>query len=83
MTTATETRQRECTAEEGAEWQRRFSEGYRLGRDDVRWNAAPRMPLVTLPPDDPYETGSQYVARHVSRAFEIGYTRAYAYETGR
>lgn len=81
--TATETRPRECTPEEAARWTEQFTEGYRVGRGDARWNASPRIRLIEIPPEDPHETGSVYVARHVARAWQIGYTRAYTYETSR
>jgi hypothetical protein len=73
----------ECTAAQGALWQERYGEGYRVGRGDVRWGAAPRIDLVEIPAEDPYETGAEYVARHVGQAWAIGYARAWAYETAR
>ena len=83
MTTATETRQRECTPEEGQAWQENYTEGYRVGRGDARWNAEPRIPLIEIPEERPFETGAQHVARYWRLAWQIGYTRAYRYETGR
>ena len=83
MTTATAARPRECTPEEGQRWQHDYTEGYRVGRGDVRWNQAPRIPLIEIPPEDPFESGAVYVARHVGIAWQIGYTRAYRYETAR
>ena len=83
MTTATAERAPECTPEQAAEWQEQYTEGYRTGRGDVRWGASPRIRLAEMPPEDPWETGAQFVARHYRRAFAIGYTRAYRYETGR
>jgi hypothetical protein len=80
---ATAVVQRECSAEEGQRWQSRFGEGYRAGRDDVRWNAGPRIPLIEVPEEHPGECGAQYVARYVDLAWEIGYTRAYVYEMAR
>jgi hypothetical protein len=72
-----------CTPEQATQWQDNYQEGYRTGRGDVRWNAEPRIPLIDIPAEDPYETGSRYVARNVGIAWEIGYTRAYTYETAR
>jgi hypothetical protein len=73
----------ECTAEQGQQWQEQYGEGYRVGRGDARWNASPRIPLIEIPPEDPYETGSVYVARHAGIAWQIAYTRAYRYELAR
>ena len=73
----------ECTPEQGQRWQEQFSEGYQVGRGDARWNASPRIPLIEIPAENPYETGSRYVTRNLPIAWEIGYTRAYRYETGR
>lgn len=73
----------ECDAEQAAQWQERFTEGYRVGRGDARWNASPRIPLIEIPPEDPHETGARYVTRCLPIAWEIGYTRAYTYETTR
>ena len=83
MTTATIERVPECTQEQGQQWQASYGEGYRVGRGDVRWNATPRIPLIEIPPEDPYETGSRYVTRYGHLAWAIGYTRAYRYETRR
>lgn len=73
----------ECTPEQAKQWQEQYSEGYRVGRGDARWNAAPRIPLIDIPPEDPRETGSRYVTRNLHLAWQIGYTGAYTYETGR
>jgi hypothetical protein len=81
MTTATATRVPECTPEQGAQWQHDYAEGYRVGRGDARWNASPRIPLIEIPPEVPYESGATYVTRWVHLAWQIGYTRAYRYET--
>jgi urease accessory protein UreE len=81
MTTATITRVPECTPEQAAQWSAQFSEGARVARGDVLWNAGPRIPLIEIPPEDPYETGSRYVTRWVHLAWQIGYTHAYRYET--
>ena len=81
MTTATAERVAECTPEQGQQWQHDYSEGYRIGRGDVFWNMAPRIPLIDIPPEIPGETGSRYVTRYVHLAWQIGYTRAYRYET--
>lgn len=75
--------QRECTADESQRWQSQYSEGYRVARGDIRWNAAPRIALVTIPPEVPFETGAQYVARHVADAWAIGYAAAWRYELSR
>lgn len=75
--------QRECTPDEGALWSAQYSEGYRVGRGDIAWNAGPRVELVAIPAELPYETGAQYVARHVGQAWAIGYARAWAWEYGR
>lgn len=75
--------QRECTEAEGQLWQERHGDGYRAGRGDGRWNRAPRIDLIDIPPELPGECGAQYVARHVGIAWEIGYTHAYRYEAGR
>ena len=70
---------RECTAEEGQRWQHDHSDGYAAGRGDGRWDRAPRIPLIDIPPDIPGETGSAYVARHVGNAWAIGYATGYQY----
>lgn len=72
-------RQRECTAQEGERWQRRYSEGYQMGKSDARWNQPARIQIIPKPPELPYECGSQYVARHVSQAWEIGYSDAWRF----
>jgi hypothetical protein len=69
-----------CTQEQAAQWSDQFGEGYRVGRGDARWNAAPRIPLIEVPAEIPGETGSRYVTRYVHLAFAIGYTRAYRYQ---
>jgi len=71
----------ECTAEQAGLWAERYQDGYRTGRGDARWNAAPRIELIAIPAEVAYETGAQYVARHVSIAWQIGYTRAYVHGT--
>lgn len=81
MATATVTAPRMCTPEEGQRWQHDYSEGYRVGRGDARWNAAPRIGLIEIPAELPGEYGAQYVARCVGIAWQIGYTRAYRFET--
>lgn len=73
----------ECTSPQAREWTERYSEGYRTGRGDARWGASPRVPLVDVPAEHPSETGARYVTRNLPIAWEIGYTRAYTYETGR
>ena len=75
--------QRECTLEEGQRWQAQYSEGYRVARGDIRWNQPPRVALVAVPEELPFECGAQYVARHVGQAWVIGYTRAWEWELGR
>ena len=70
---------RECTPEEAKRWTHDYSDGYAAGRGDGRWNRAPRIPLIDVPPDIPGETGSAYVARHVGIAWQIGYSAAYRY----
>lgn len=74
---------KECTAEQAEQWHEEHGEGYRTGRGDARWNASPRIPLIEIPPELPYETGAEYVARHAGQAWQIGYTRAYRFETTR
>jgi len=74
--------QRECTPDEGSLWRERYTDGYSTGRGDGRANRAPRMELVTIPAEVPGENGSQYVARHVGIAREIGYTRGYRFASG-
>jgi hypothetical protein len=73
----------ECTPEQAGAWREQFSEGYRVGRGDARWNASPRIPLIDIPPERAGESGAAYVARHYGQAFAIGYTRAYYFETTR
>jgi hypothetical protein len=80
VTTTVTTARNECTAEQGAEWQAKYSDGYRAARSDVLWNADPRIALVTIPPEMPGETGAEYVARHVGQAWEIGYTAGYRFQ---
>ncbi len=75
--------QRECTPEEGKRWQEQRSEGYRVALGDIKWNAEPRIPLVDEPREVPGETGAQYVARHVSQAWELGYSAAWRWEYGK
>ena len=75
--------QRECTPAEGEQWSAQYSEGYRVARGDIRWNAGPRVELVPIPAELPFETGAQYVARHVGQAWQIGYARAWAWEMRR
>jgi len=81
--TAASVVQRECTAGEAAEWQSQFGEGYRVARGDILWNQAPRVALVAIPEEQPYECGAQYVARHVAQAWLIGYARAWRWEMRR
>ena len=81
MTTVT--MQRECTEDEAQLWHRRYTDGYQAGRGDGRWNRVPRIPLIEIPAEVPCESGAAYVARHVGIAWEIGYARAYRYETAR
>jgi hypothetical protein len=73
----------ECTPQEGERWREQYSDGYSTGRGDVRWGAPPRIQLITVPGEMPGETGAEYVARHVGRAWEIGYTRAYQFDSAR
>ena len=70
---------RQCTPEEARQWTRDHSDGYAAGRGDGRWGRAPRVPLIDVPPDIPGETGAAYVARHLSNAWQIGYSGAYRY----
>jgi hypothetical protein len=71
----------ECTAEQAQQWERRFSDGYRAARGDIGGNAGPRIELAPgVPADVPGENGAEYVARHVGRAWEIGYVSAWEYE---
>lgn len=74
---ATLTVQPEATADVGQLWRERYSDGYRTGRGDAHWGAAPRIDLIVMPAEVAYETGAEYVARHVAIAWQIGYTRAY------
>ena len=76
-------RQADCTPEQGEQWQARYGDGYAAGRGDARWGRQPRIALIEIPAEIPGETGSQYVARHVEQAWEIGYSRAWRYETVR
>jgi hypothetical protein len=70
----------ECTAEQGQQWREQYSAGYRAGRYDIRFNAGLRMELIEIPAELPFETGAQYVTRHVGNAFAIGYAAAWRYE---
>lgn len=74
----------ECTPEQAAQWQERYTAGYSYGRMDAR-AGKPRTDvlLAEIPPEDPYETGSVYCARNLDLAFRIAYTRAYRYECAR
>ena len=72
-----------CTPGQGQRWQARYSDGYQAGRGDARRGAGPRIPLIDVPEEDPYETGARYVTVFLPIAWEIGYTRAYTYETRR
>ena len=76
MTTVTLERQRECTEAEGELWRERYTAGYSHGRADARWNQVRDDVLVDVPAELPFETGAQYVARHVDLAYRIGYTGA-------
>ena len=73
----------ECTPAQAAEWQSQYGDGYRTARGDITWNAGPRVALVDIPAEDPYETGAEYVARHVRQAWAIGYAAAWRYERSR
>lgn len=73
----------ECTAEQGQQWRDQYTDGYRAGRGDARGNAAPRVPLISVPPEIPGETGAEYVARYVEQAWPIGYASGYRFEAGR
>lgn len=75
--------QRECTPAESEQWTAQHGEGYRAGAGDARADRAPRIQLVPIPADVPGETGSRYVARHVGRAYAIGYSSGYMYTAGR
>ena len=75
--------QRECTPEEGERWSSQYGEGYRVARGDIQWNQPPRVDLVVIPAELPFECGAQYVARHVGQAWLIGYARAWAWEYGK
>src|SRR5262249_39048894 len=69
--------QRECTEEEGNRWQAEHKRGYEQGRSDSRWSQVrPDLVLAEIPPELPYETGAQYVARYVDLAYRVGYTGA-------
>lgn len=76
-------RQRECTPEEGERWQAQYADGARVGAGDGRFGREPRIPLVEEPAEIPGECGSQYVARHVDRAWQIAYSHAYRYQASR
>jgi hypothetical protein len=39
--------------------------------------------LIAIPAELPFESGAQYVARHVGQAWLIGYARAWAWEMRR
>lgn len=70
---------RECTPDEGAQWQERYTTGYCHGRSDtlngdVRWDV-----VTEIPAEIPGETGARYVARHLDLAYRIAYTRAVAF----
>ena len=41
------------------------------------------MELIAIPAELPFESGAQYVARHVGQAWLIGYARAWAWEMRR
>ena len=69
-------RQRECTAAEGKLWRERYTAGYSHGRADARWNQVRQAVVVVVPAELPFETGAQYVARHLDLAYRIGYTAA-------
>jgi hypothetical protein len=71
--------QRECTADEGAAWQRLFGDGYATGRGDARRGHGNRFPVIDVPAELPGENGARYVARHVGIAWEIGYANAWAW----
>lgn len=73
----------ECTPEQSVLWQDKFSDGYRTARGDIQWNAGPRVDLVPIPAEVAGETGAEYVARHVSQAWMIGYASAWRWEYGR
>jgi hypothetical protein len=67
----------ECTPEQGQEWQTRHGDGYSAARGDITWNQPPRIALIDIPPETPGETGAEYVAQHVDKAWAIGYTSAW------
>ncbi len=74
----------ECTPEQGEQWARDHGDGYSYGRYDGRYGRPARDgALISVPADRPYETGAQYITRHLGDAWRIGYTRAYEYETAR
>ena len=73
----------ECTPEQAVQWQDKFSDGYRTARGDITWGQEPRVELVPIPAEQPYETGAEYVARHVAQAWMIGYASAWRWEFGR
>lgn len=81
--TVTETVARECSAEESELWRAEYTEGYRVGRGDAHALPYPRVRegwlLPSIPAELPGETGAQYVARNVSQARQVGYTRAWLY----
>lgn len=58
-------------------WVEQRTEGYRVACGDILWNQPPRVPLVSEPAEVPGECGAQYVARHVDRAWELGYAAAW------
>lgn len=82
MTAVTMDSQRECTPDEAQRWTERYREGYRVARGDIQWNQEARIQLVVIPPERPFETGAQYVARHVADAWAIGYTAAWRFALG-
>jgi hypothetical protein len=83
MAIAVAERQAECTPEQGDLWSERYQDGYQAGRGDARFGRDPRMEVVTVPAEVPFENGAQYVARHVEQAWAIGYASAWRYETSR
>jgi len=74
---------RECTPEEARQWSGQYQDGYMAARGDILWHAGPRIELIEIPPEDPYVTGSEYVAMHVGMAWAIGYTAAWQSELSR
>lgn len=73
----------ECTPAESVLWQDKYSDGYRTARGDITWNQPPRVELIEIPPERPFETGAEYVARHVRLAWMIGYAAAWRWEMRR